>query len=104
MLRAHLGRQTGKPNPEQCEFRLVALGPILSESKDEKKHQEQRDRIAMVEKALADAMQASGYKVMNTVRCRKRLDAKLWRKIVREFATQFPELKKQKDRAFRGEL
>jgi hypothetical protein len=104
MLRTHLRKQSGKPNPQQCDFRLVAVGPILSESKKRKKHQERRDRIATVEKALAEAMQASGYKVMNIVRCRKPLDAKLWRRVVKEFAKQFSKLKKQKNRASRGEL
>lgn len=104
MLRTHLGKQAGKIKPEQCAFRLVALGPIRGEAKIRKKHQERRDKIAAIEKALANAMRDSGYNVMNTVGCRKRLDAKLWRRVMKKFAKRFPKLKKQKDRAYRGEL
>jgi hypothetical protein len=92
MLRTHLGKQKGRVKPEQCKFRLMAYGPILPEANGRKTHQERRDRIAGVEKALADAMRESGYAVMNTVRCRKQRDDILWQQVLQEFEKQFPKL------------
>src|SRR5258708_1834458 len=42
--------------PEECEFRLVAHGPILAEAKTAEEHRNARDIVAALEKALADAM------------------------------------------------
>ena len=93
MLRTHLGKQKGTIKPEQCEFRLVAYGPILPEAKERKTHRDRRDRIAGVEKALADTMRESGYAVMNVVHSRKQPDAKLWQQVLKKFERQFPKLK-----------
>lgn len=93
MLRTHLGNQQEMVKPEECRFRLVAYGPILPEARERNTHRERRDRIAGVEKALADAMRESGYAVMNTVRCRKQADAKLWQQVLQEFKKEFPNLR-----------
>jgi hypothetical protein len=78
---------------EECSFRLVAYGPILEEVKTKKLFRERRDVIAALEKALADAMLASGYKVMNKVYNRQSVNSKLFADVRAEFAKPFPKLR-----------
>lgn len=76
---------------EECRaFRLFACGPIFPES--ELNHSHFRDVIAAVEKALADAMHAAGYDMLNEVKSRKPLDQKLWREVAGIFRKHFPRL------------
>ena len=51
-----------------------------------------RDIVAALEKALADALKAAGYDVMNVVRCRKPLDEELFARVRAAYATYFPAL------------
>lgn len=90
MLRKHLGVR--EIDPESCKFRLVAHGPILDEAENLDAHRERRDRVASVEKALADAMTAAGYDVMNTVHCHRALDKGMWANVRAAFAAEFPAL------------
>ena len=96
MLRRHLNKYGIKP--EGCIFRLIALGPIEAESDAATRleHDERRDVVAALEKALADALRTAGYGVMNTVQCRKPLDVQLFAEIRASFATCFPGLRKRK--------
>jgi hypothetical protein len=64
--------------PNDCKFRLVAHGPILDEAENLQTHQGRRDRVAGIEKALAEAMGVASYDVMNKVKCRKALDASMF--------------------------
>ena len=93
MLRKYL-KENGK-TPEQCEFRLVALGPLEEEStsSDRAEHDSRRDLVAGMEKALADTMRLSGYIVMNDVNSRKPLDSERFAKVQAAFAKAFPNLK-----------
>ena len=79
-------------DPETCSFRLVAFGPILKEEASRDTHRECRDRIAPMEKALADAMTAAGYHLLNTVNCRVKLDTQMFVPILSAFAREFPKL------------
>ncbi len=90
MLRKYLSRHGVEPNG--CKFRLVAHGPILDEAENLQTHQERRDRVAGIEKALAEAMGVAGYDVMNTVKCRKALDASMFAEVRDAFALEFPRL------------
>ncbi|MEX2205250.1 MAG: hypothetical protein WEF50_03375 [Myxococcota bacterium] len=88
-LRRHLeGRGVA---PEVCAFRLVALGPLEPESRaaGRAEHDERRDGLAAMEKALAGALASSGCEVMNRVASRKALDdvrfAQVWAAIVKAF-------------------
>ncbi|MCX6842877.1 MAG: hypothetical protein NTX53_11405 [candidate division WOR-3 bacterium] len=92
MLRRHL-RDKHRIDPETCEFRLVAHGPILKEATTKELHNQRRNVIAAMEKALADSMQAAGYDVMNVVKSRKALDARLFAQVRRAFAAEFPKLR-----------
>ena len=92
MLRRHLeGRQV---RPEQCQFRLIAHGPIESESPsgEPADHNERRDRVAALEKALATVMREAGYLVINEVKCRKMVGAQRFAQIRAAFSAEFPEL------------
>lgn len=92
MLRRYLRQYDVEP--EQCSFRLVALGPLERESKEveRREHDQRRDVVAAMEKALADLMEAAGYRVMNKVKCRKTLDAVRFAKVRRAFARAFHAL------------
>lgn len=82
-------------NPETCTtYRLVSCGPLFPEENILKQHQVSRDVVAALEKALAEAMSRAGYSVLNTVRCRKPLDTKLFAKVQAEFAAHFPALRR----------
>jgi hypothetical protein len=69
MLRRHLVVHNAEP--EECSFRLVAFGPLEAESKARTRveHDERRDLVAAMEKALADALSAAGFLVMNRIAC-----------------------------------
>ena len=102
MLRRHLGERGVEP--ERCEFRLVALGPLEEEStavlRDE--HDDRRDRVAAMEKALAETLIAAGCRVMNRVVSRKPLDAARFAEVRTVFATAFPHLSRQASAVLRG--
>lgn len=90
VLRRHL---TGRGlEPERCSFRLVAHGPIFTETDDGPGHVAYRDLTAAFEKALADAMARAGYAVINTVACKKQLDKSAFAKVKSAFAEHFPKL------------
>jgi hypothetical protein len=95
MLRGHLGRHG--VDPERCVFRLVALGPLEEESNAESRdeHEERRDRVAAMEKALAEVLTAAGYRVMNRVASRKRLEVARFAEVRAAFAAAFPQLTEQ---------
>ena len=90
VLRRHL--ESKKIVPEACQFRLISHGPILKESKNKDEYRKRRDIIAAMEKALADEMTAVGYNVINTVNCRRKLDAKKFASVRASFALQFKKL------------
>lgn len=74
------------------EFRLVAHGPIIDEAESVEDHRRARDVVAALEKALADAMSAAGYNVINPVHCRMTLDDELFNTVRAAFSRHFPPL------------
>lgn len=52
-----------------------------------------RDIVGAMEKALAEALAAAGYDVLNTVKWKPPLDAGLWAPVRAAFAEAFPRLK-----------
>lgn len=92
MLRRHLGDHGIQP--EDCSFRLVALGPLEAESTTSTRveHDERRDLVAAMEKALADTLSAAGCLVMNRVVCRKPLNADRFAQVREVFVKAFPNL------------
>ena len=76
----------------KCAFRLVTYGPILKEAKTLEQHRLRRDRIAAMEKALADAMTKAGYMVVNPVHCDAQPDIKAFAEVLVSFAKHFEKL------------
>lgn len=92
-LQRHLKNQ--KLRQEDCSFRFHSLGPFLTDSR--LSHGEKCDIVAALEKALADAMHAAGYAMLNKVKCRMLLDETLWRDVARAFQDSFPALMNPKN-------
>ena len=78
--------------PSNCSFRLVAYGPIMKEASTREGHRSSRDRVAAMEKALADVLVAAGNTVLNPVSCHKRLDEDAFAIVCSAFGEYFPEL------------
>ena len=92
MLRRHLAQHGAVP--ESCAFRLIALGPIEQEARapGRREHDERRDAVAAMEKALAELLASAGLKVMNRVVSRKPLDEARLAQVRAAFAGAFPQL------------
>ena len=80
-----------KIDPEKCSFRFRPYGPLFH-GKRTRTHGELCDLTSALEKALADAMHAAGYPMLNEVKCRKQLDPEAWRAVLLAFGEHFPEL------------
>ena len=85
-------------DPEQCNFRLIAHGPILGEANSLKTHLEPRNITAALEAALAEAFKDAGYEIINKVNCRMPLDSELFGKVQAAFAVEFPKLSQRSKR------
>jgi len=79
-------------HPEACRFQLVTHGPILEEAGHPTEHLARRNHVAALEKALAEALLAAGYAVVNKVHCRHRLDEEVFFKVKAAFSDAFPKL------------
>jgi len=92
MLRRHLMQHGAVP--ESCAFRMIALGPIKHEARTpgRREHDQRRDLVAAMEKALAELLALSGLKVMNRVVSRKPLDEARFAQVRAAFAKAFPQL------------
>jgi len=69
------------------------FGPLFPEAADMDTHRAPRDATAALEKALAESLKEAGYRLLNTVRCRRPLDEGRWAKVKDEFSAVFPKLK-----------
>ena len=81
-------------NLEECDFRFNACGPLFI-NETVKGHGVLCDITSGLEKALADAMVAARYEVINDVKCRQAADKDLFASILECFAERFPKLKEQ---------
>jgi hypothetical protein len=90
MLRTHLIKEGIRP--EECDFQFVGYGPLFPREAVFDAHRVPRDKMAALEKALADALRDAGYEVLNTVRNRMPLDRELWDAVRAVFAEAFPKL------------
>jgi hypothetical protein len=63
-----LGKQLRRAgvNCEECSFEMVAVGPIFREQVDFVAHKPVRDRMAALERAIADKLRQRGYEVLGT--------------------------------------
>jgi len=79
-------------DPERCIFRLVSCGPILEEAATLEEHRQRRDQVGAMEKALAAAMVSAGYRVLNIVNCRIKVDEEIFADVRQAFARHFKKL------------
>jgi hypothetical protein len=94
MLRKHLNKRG--MTPEDCVFRFVAHGPILTEVKDWDGHVSRRDIVGGLEQKLEQELRRADWDVMNMVPGTFALDEQLWKDVRQVFAERFemgPELK-----------
>ena len=91
-LRQHLA--TRVIEPEDCRFRFYAYGPLF-QNDFARPHAESCDIMSGLEKALADAMAAAGYNLLNTVKCRMPLDQKQFEDVKAAFSARFPMLQQE---------
>jgi hypothetical protein len=87
MLRTHLGKRDMAP--EDCNFRFVAHGPILTEAADWDGHVLRRDVVGGLEQKLEQELRQAGWDVMNTVKGSFELDEQLWAEVRPAFAERF---------------
>ena len=91
MIRQHLGKRGIRP--EDCgSFVLISYGPLFHEVQDMPEHKKRRDKVAALERELAETLARVGYDVLNKVRSKQQLDDSLWPKMHRAFADHFPML------------
>ena len=96
MLRHHLSNHGIEP--ELCtNFEMIAYGPVFQEQKEWCGHKKLRNKIAALEKTLAESLRSSGYNVMNTVTGKQYPELHLWHKVLREFEQHFPRLKQTRE-------
>lgn len=97
MLRLHLTLHGERP--ESCAFRLVAVGPIGQEAETpgRPEHDEQRNLVAAIGKALAEFLGSSALKAMNRVASRKTLDEIRFKQVRAAFGRAFAQLSTDDD-------
>ena len=93
-IRHYLETRNPPIEPSDCrEFQIVAYGPMNPEVQGWNAHKVERDRVAAMERALADALGVpGGYTVLNKVNCRIVPDINLWQEVREEFAQSFPRI------------
>ena len=99
-LRKHLANLN--IDAERCAvFHLVAHGPIYPEIERVvgadraslmEAHTPIRNLVGAMEKALAEELVVAGYHVLNKVSWRHAHDPKVWEKVRKAFAAEFPKL------------
>ena len=80
----------------ECSYRFIARGPFFDEApdKDMDLHKPPRDVIGALEKALAEALIAVGYELLNTVNWNAPLDEELFAAVREAFGAELPRLLK----------
>jgi hypothetical protein len=71
-------------DPESCDFRLVALGPIYPEQMTFELHVPIRNAIATLEHELASVLRERGFEVLGKHYPSAPLDKRLFRRVLRQ--------------------
>jgi hypothetical protein len=90
--------------PEECaHYELISHGPVYAEIglkegqlRDEQMqlHKPVRDKMAGLEKKLRDALNDSGYRVLNTVHSKKEYAKDGWNEVLEAFSKHFPKMRR----------
>jgi hypothetical protein len=89
-----LGRSLARAgiDPTSCSFEMVAIGPIFPEQEKMEHHLVLRDRVAALERALADHLRKQGYDVLGTHPSAKPCDEGLLEQIRRLIDARLPAI------------
>ena len=91
MLRQRLGERCVAP--EDCDsLDLIAYGPLFAEARDMSGHRGPRDKVAALERELAESLASVGYDVLNKVHSNQQVYVHLWDQVHKAFAEHFPKL------------
>jgi len=77
---------------EECTFEMVAIGPIFPEQSSLEEHVPIRDRMAALERAVADLLRDCGYVVLGTHPRRGTPDPELLQQIRAILNPRFPSV------------
>lgn len=79
---------------DECTFEMVAVGPIFPEQTTWDDHVPFRDRMAAIERAVAEELKSRGYLVLGThQRASLADDAAVWEQVHSLVAAKFPPLR-----------
>ena len=77
-------------DPTLCRFQMVALGPLFPEQKSMQSHRPIRDKVAALERGIADFLQRRRYTVLGSHGGSADLDARLFARLRALAAMEFP--------------
>jgi len=89
---------------EQCTFEMVAIGPIWPEQEDFDAHKPIRDRMAALERAIADELKRRGYKVLGSHPRRASPDQFVLQQLLAHLDHKFPSLAEPKHNLGEGAI
>jgi len=78
--------------PADCQFRLLAVGPLFREQKDYKSHKPIRNKMTALEKSVADYFDSNGYDVIGKHADNDAKDPNLAKKVIKTLEV---EIKKE---------
>jgi len=92
-------------DPISCRsFEMIAYGPIFPQAESKALHSTPLNLVAAMEKALRDALHVAGYKVLNDVNCRQKLDQDHWLRVLAALSERFPKLNQAIEERSKDEL
>ncbi len=77
-------------DPKRCRFRMVALGPLFPEQRAMKAHRPLRDKVAALERGIADFLRQRRYSVLGAHAGSLGPDARLFATVQALVAPEFP--------------
>lgn len=78
-------------DPRDCDFEMLALGPLFDEQKTMECHKPYRDQMSAIEKATANLLKKRGYTVLGVHHSGKVLDSEVWARVGDALKDRFAE-------------
>jgi hypothetical protein len=82
MLLRHIRKRS--LDPQRCNFKLIAIGPVFPEQSTLAAHRHHRDMIAPMEAALAEYLRAKGHDVCGSHSSKLKLNTELFGQVVKK--------------------